>query len=411
MLGATATHGDAVWCLTVTRAHAAARSWADGAACNTCWLGGAFQPYEIFAGVSLTNAHAWQARFWCRARPGDAWLDTAPKDLSLDVNAENGAAWQQSCLSCCQEGTGTPCMTHEAFSDAERDTRHCGSMASSGHADLRYAVEGGMGASLSTTDDVIPGIGGAAAAPRMAAFEMDPSVPGMPCCCLLFSVMHQPAFAGKQLVHLGASSHAYTAFSPTGQAGNSPCAPRLCKLLRERHCGAQMRPAARRSAALCRRQPSQGGLASLQVLAGVCLHPGPQVVDPLMLADHQLAGELAGLDTAALQAPFGAACTSFCSACAACMHALSMCTWNPLQAGPAGFRLRRPCHVNVCKPVHACSFVHTARCMPENSLLCSRGPPAYGQQQLPPGQAPPYPGAFQAAGRPPYGCVPALCPA
>ena len=40
------------------------------------------------------------------------------------------------------------------------------------------AAEGGMGASVAGTNDVIPGIGGAAAAPRLAAFDMDPSVPG-----------------------------------------------------------------------------------------------------------------------------------------------------------------------------------------------------------------------------------------
>ena len=34
-----------------------------------------------------------------------------------------------------------------------------------------------MGDSLAG-DDIIPGIGGAAAAPSLAAFEMDPSVPG-----------------------------------------------------------------------------------------------------------------------------------------------------------------------------------------------------------------------------------------
>ena len=31
-----------------------------------------------------------QTRFWCRARPGDAWLDRAPRDLSADVHAELG---------------------------------------------------------------------------------------------------------------------------------------------------------------------------------------------------------------------------------------------------------------------------------------------------------------------------------
>ena len=38
-----------------------------------------------------TGGYDGQTRFWCRSRPGDAWLDRAPRDLHNDVIAEGGA--------------------------------------------------------------------------------------------------------------------------------------------------------------------------------------------------------------------------------------------------------------------------------------------------------------------------------
>ena len=37
-----------------------------------------------------TGGYDGQTRFWCRSRPGDAWLDRAPRDLNNDVVAEGG---------------------------------------------------------------------------------------------------------------------------------------------------------------------------------------------------------------------------------------------------------------------------------------------------------------------------------
>ena len=44
-----------------------------------------------------------QTCFWCFARPGDAWLDRAPWDLSADVHAELG-------MSCCRTGQAAVIM-------------------------------------------------------------------------------------------------------------------------------------------------------------------------------------------------------------------------------------------------------------------------------------------------------------